>query len=527
MRNSTQKIKRYRKSRYGDGGKAVKIRTERHGLLYFKTVITLLLVALQACIFIGFYVFLGIAFWIYLVISFCLSLLTCIYCLSSNKNGLSKAVWIMLLLLGFSFGFILYFMSDERFFFYKAKKRYVAISERTAVYGNAYFEPNASLTVKRDCQYLYNSGKFAAFNDTSVKYFPSGAQLFDDVLERLESAEQFVFMEFFIVSDGALLDRLTSLLSQKAQSGVDVRLIYDDFGSHRVFSRKAKKRIKSAGIKLLHYHRLKPQFRIYQNYRDHRKMIIVDGKTAYTGGSNLADEYTNEKRMYGYWKDTGIRLDGKGVDGFTLIFLRQWEYLTKSNEDYSPYLNIYEKFESSSVVVPYADGLDFKKPIGKNVYENVISGANERLWIMTPYFVPDETITGLLKNKVAAGVDVRIILPGTPDKLFIYMVSRNNAEKLMECGVKIYCMNNSFVHSKLCLSENCAVVGSINFDLRSFYQQFECAVYTNDKTALSDIAKDFEDTFKKSQVIDETNAKRRKLYNRVIAGVLQVVAPLM
>lgn len=527
MTDDRKNLRIIAKSHYGDNGKAVKIRTENNGLRPLKTVIIALMVALQVAFLIALNVLFSMAFKVYLIISFTLSLITCIYCLSTQRNGLSKAVWIMLLLLGFSFGFIIYLLSDERIFFRRAKKRYKAVYSRTDGYCPEYVEPSASEVVKSDCKYLYTAGKFAAYNDTAIKYFPSGARLFDDVLARLEQAEKFVFIEYFIIADGVLLDRIADVLESKAQNGVDVRVIYDDMGSHSVLSKKVKTRMKKAGIKLTAYNRLVPRFNVELNFRDHRKMIIIDGKTAYSGGSNLADEYVNEKRMHGYWKDTGVRLDGAAVDGFSLIFLRQWEYLTKKQEDYTPYFNNYERYENSAVVAPYADGLDFEKPVGKNVYENVISGANKRLWIMTPYFIPDDTITGLLKNKAAAGVDVRIILPDVPDKVFTYAVTRNNAEKLISCGVKVYCMKQSFVHSKLILSENCAVIGSINFDLRSFYQQFECAVYTNDSGVLADVENDFADTFVKCREIDEFNGKRAKLRNRIFAGVLQVFAPLM
>lgn len=515
------------KSAYKFDGNAVKVKTETVGLRPLKTIFVGLLIILQLAIIICLNVWFGMAFEIYLLISVIFSLMTCIYCLSSSKNGLSKAVWVMILLLGASFGFIVYWLSDERIFFYRPKKRYRAIFDRTDKFCPEYRPVNSSVCVQNDCDYLYTAGKFAAYTATQIKYFPSGTQLFDDVLERLKGAEKFVFIEYFIISDGRLLDKIVGILSKKAACGVDVRIIYDDMGSHSVLSRKMKMKIRRAGIKLTAYNRLVPFFNVALNYRDHRKMIVVDGKTAYSGGSNLADEYVNEKRMHGYWKDTGVRIDGEAVDGMSLIFLRQWEYLSGIKEDYTPFFGNYEKFPNSSVVAPYADGLDFEKNVGKNVYENIISGAKERLWIMTPYFIPDEIITGLLKNKAASNVDVRIILPEVPDKAFAYAVTRNNAEKLIGCGVKIYCMKHSFVHSKLILTENCAVIGSINMDLRSFFQQFECAVYTDDAGVMQDIEKDFEDTFGKSEIIDEDNGRRSKLRNRALAGVLQIFAPLM
>ena len=225
--------------------------------------------------------------------------------------------------------------------------------------------------------------------------------------------------------------------------------------------------------------------------------------------------------------DNGIRLDGRAVDGLTIIFLRQWEYLNKVREDYSVFLNIAESKDSDSVVVPYADGLDFELPIGKSVYENIIAMAQERIYIMTPYFIVDDTITNILINKALSGVDIRIVLPEIPDKSFVYGVTRNNAEKLMDYGVKVYIMKNAFVHSKVLITENSAVVGSINMDLRSFYQQFECAVYTDDGKFMSAVMADFENTFKDSELITEKNKLRKHALYRAFAGLMQVFAPFM
>lgn len=507
--------------------KVVKIRTERNGLGALRTLLIAGLIAIQAAVLVCLYIFLSLAFRWYLIVSFALSLITCVYVLSSSRNGLSKAVWILFLLLAFSFGYLLYFLSDERIFFRRARRRYREVFARAQGYLPARREPAASLPVRRDARFLYEAGKFAAYEDTAVRYFPSGAQLFDDVLERLEGAEKFIFIEYFIVADGVLLERMFDILGEKAQNGVDVRLIYDDMGSHGTLTGKMKRRMRDAGIRLQPFNRLIPRFSVALNFRDHRKIVVIDGKTAYSGGSNLADEYINEKRMHGYWKDTGIRLDGPAADAFTLFFLRQWDFLTGAREEYAPFLGRAEPRAGCGTVIPYADGLDFPLPVGKNVYENIIASAQEKIYIMTPYFIPDEVVTQLLASKARAGVDVRIVLPGIPDKALVYSVSRNNAEKLIDAGVKVYCMKDSFVHSKLLLSEHCAVVGSVNFDLRSFYQQLECAVYTDDPSLREAVQSDFAETFSLSERIAEGTRRRKNVFNRIAAGVLQLFAPLM
>lgn len=507
----------------------VKIKTENiGGFGAIKIFVIAAIIGVQLALMIFLHVRFVFAFTWYMIAACVMSLLTCVYILSSNKNSLSKAVWIIFLLIGFSFAFIIYWLSDERIFFYRARKRYRKIYKNAERFvSDAEFKKTGNNAVDCDCRYLKASGNFTAYTDTSVKYFSSGATFFDDVLYRLEKAEKFVFMEFFILANGSLLNRFFDVLAKKVAVGVDVRIIYDDMGSNKTLTRKTVKQFKKAGVKLIPFNRLVPIFSVAMNYRDHRKMIIIDGETVYSGGCNLADEYVNEKRMHGYWKDNGIRLDGPAVDGFTLMFLRQWEFLRKRSEDYSEFLNLSKSEKNGSVVVPYADGLDFSVPVGKGVYENMIAAACEKIYVMTPYFIVDDTLAELLINKATSGADVRIILPEIPDKKIVYGVSRNNAEKLMDYGVKVYLMKKSFVHGKVVLTENSVVVGSINMDLRSFYQQFECAVYTNDETVMKEVCADFENTFKDSLIITEKNKARKNIIYRVVAGFLQVFAPFM
>ncbi len=507
----------------------VRIHTENNGLGALKALFVALLLVLQIALMFCLQLFFLALFKWYIAVAFVLSLMTSIYVISGDRNGNSKAVWILVLILGFSFGFIMYWLSDEKVFFSKPKKRYGAIFERTEVFRS---ENKADVSEEAEgyAKYLKSCGSFVPYSDSKVKYFPSGAQLFDDVLERLEQAEKFIFIEYFIIADGVLFNRLMDVLERKAQTGVDIRVIYDDMGCNRTFSRKAKKRMHRAGIKLVEFNRMISRFSVALNYRDHRKMVIIDGLTAYTGGSNLADEYINEKRMHGYWKDTGVRVDGRATDAFTLMFLRQWEFIVKPKapEDYAPFLNhVSEDFGSGSMLIPFADGPDYGKNSGKGMYSLISASAQKKLYIMSPYFIPDETLSGILIEKARAGVDVRLILPGIPDKSYVYAVSRNNAERLIDNGVKLYCMKSSFVHSKIVMNENVAMVGSINIDLRSFYQQFECAVVTDDVQFLTDVENDFIKTFGYSERITDKNRKRNSFFHRVLACILRLFAPLM
>ncbi|MBE5737773.1 MAG: cardiolipin synthase [Clostridiales bacterium] len=505
----------------------VKIKTETNGLNVIKLSLILLVLLIELALFILLHIFLAFSYSTILLISFCLSVITCIYVLSSRKNSHSKAVWIIFLLLFFPVAYIFYLMSDERILFGVSGKRYKRIFKRTEKYFDEKNAKSDDIVVQNNCNYLYNAGGFTTYSNTKVQYFSSGASFFDDVIERLKDAKKYIFIEFFIISDGVLLKRVLDVLTEKVKQGVDVRIIYDDFGCRKALSRKTKTKIRNLGIKMLPFNKLTFVFSLILNFRDHRKIMVIDGQTAYTGGCNLADEYVNEKRIHGYWKDAGVRLDGSAVDGFSLIFLRQWEFLNKKREGYSKFLNLYQNYPNDAVVVPYADGLDYSASICKNVYENMIASANKTIYIMTPYFIVDDAITELLISKAISGVDVRIVIPEIPDKAFVYGVTRNNAEKLIDYGVSVYCMKNSFVHSKLVLTDTSVAIGSANMDLRSFYQQFECAVYTDDKDTREKVLQDFNQTFKDSVLITEKNKLRKHVIYRIFAGVMQIFAPFM
>ncbi len=522
--NKTFKIRKKTRSPYTD---IVKIKTENNGFGVLKALLIFGIILFQLLIFILLHTAFMLSYKWTALGAFILSLITCIYALSSNKNSHSKAVWIIFLLLFFPFAFIFYIISDERVLMLGAGKKYRRIFNKSKKFKCQLDFEIKNKKVKNDCEYLFNSGGFNAYTNTNGKYFSSGSAFFDDVLERLKEAKEFIFMEFFILSDGILLNRTLNVLQERISAGVKVRIIYDDMGSHKTLSRRTKKKIRNMGIDLCPFNKVLPFFSVTLNYRDHRKIIIVDGKTAYTGGCNLADEYVNEKRMHGYWKDNGIRLDGCAVDGFTLMFLRQWEFLTNREEDYSVFLNKSQKIANDSVFVPYADGLEYSASICKSTYENMIAGADEFVYIMTPYFIVDDTFSNLLISKAMSGVDVRIIIPEVPDKAFVYGVTRNNVEKMIVYGVKVYYMKSSFVHSKLLLTENSVVVGSVNMDLRSFYQQFECAVYLNDTKTIKEVKADFDKTFDNSFLITEKNKLRNHLLYRMFAGVMQIFAPFM
>lgn len=489
-----------------------------------KAFLTDLFTASQLALLAALYAFFCWYFPVFFYVSLGLTVCSAVYVFIAEHDSQCKASWLFLFIISFGCGYIVYFLADKRICYGFNRKRYAQIFERSKPYIGAYELQNTSAVVANDCEYIYNSGGYIPYTGTDIKYFSDARKLFDNLIGRLEEAQEFIFLEYFIVAEGVLLERLIDVLKRKAAQGVEVRFLCDDVGCQGVLTASTKKRIKSAGIKLKIFEKLLSPFSFGLNYRDHRKIIVIDGKTGYVGGCNIADECTNQRRMEGLWKDAGVRLDGEAVDGLSLTFLRQWEFSAKEQSNYGRYLHKAEKTQNRSNIVPYAGGPEITESLCRGVYSNVISAAHEKLYIMTPYLIPDSELFSLIKAKAMSGVDVKIVLPAVPDYPFIYRVTRSNAEKLMAHGAKIYFVQGTFVHSKVMLTENCVTVGSVNMDMRAFYQEFDNGIYTDDKGVMADVLDDFEKVFSSN---DELVCAKHNLFSRFITAILRVVSPLM
>ena len=509
--------------------KTQRVKTESNNLGTMKTLIILTMIVAQLSILALTYLYLIEIFRWYFSFSVMMTILSCIHVLSSNYHGQAKATWILFFMISFGFGYIIYLLSDKRVQFAKSRKKINNILQNNNKFKvQNTISNNISITEKTNCDLLYNLGKFQCYTNSITTFYTNGKQLWGNILNELEKAQNFIFIEFYIISNGKLFDRIFNILKSKVKHGVDVRIIYDDMGSHGSLKRNTKKQLIKSGIKIQPFNRLVPIFNISLNLRDHRKLVIIDGKISFTGGSNLSDEYTNERQIHGYWKDEGIKIEGPATDNFTISCLEQWEFLSGVHTNLEKFINKSKpRQKTDGIVVPFVSGPNYESSIAEAIYTNLIANAQEKLYIMSPYFIPSETILNLISNKAKCGVDVKLILPGVADKKLVYIVSRNNAEKLLDVGVRLYTMNNSFVHSKIVYTESNAVVGSINMDLRSFNQQFESAVYSSEKHTLLDIEQDFENTIKVSTQIKHENKKRNKLSFRAKAGLLNIISPFM
>lgn len=490
-----------------------------------KALFTDLGIVLQLSVLAFLYAFFAFKFKIFYYVSLALTLLTGVYVFICERDVQSKTSWLFLLLVSFGSGYIVYFLADKRVCYGYDKMRYDKIAARTEKYTKTRCLDGRSEAVKNDCEYVRNSGGYVPYANTAIKYYPDAAPLFEDMLADMESAREFIFLEYFIVAEGKLLEKLSEILARKAAEGVEVRFLYDDVGCQGVFKTSSKKVLKEAGVKLHSFQKLATLFGFGLNYRDHRKIVVIDGKYGYTGGCNIADDYVNYNiKNGGKWKDAGLKIQGEAVDGLSLTFLRQWELSTREEIVFDKYIGKYVPEENSSVVLPYAGGPELDEPLCRGVYFNAISGARNKLYIMTPYLIPDGAMMNQIKAKAKSGVDVHIVLPAVPDYPFIYAVTRSNAERLKKHGVKIHYVDNTFVHSKVVLTENCAMVGSANFDMRSFYIEFDNGIYTDDKQVMADAEADFLKTFEENP---QTGPIKTGWFKKAIAAALRVVSPLM
>jgi len=377
-------------------------------------------------------------------------------------------------------------------------------------------------------RYLENHANAPAFSGTDVAYYPLGEDFFEALLPELEKAEKFIFMEYFLVSEGYMWNSILEILERKAAEGVEVRFLYDGMNAFTNLPYGYPKELEKRGIRCKMYAPVRPFISTHYNNRDHRKITVIDGHTAFTGGINLEDRYINIDSPYGHWKDTAIMMKGDAVRSFTLMFLQMWN-ATEREQTYEPYLSIpAESGQSGGFVIPYGDGPKDRENVGEMVYLNMINGAKDYLYIMTPYLIPDEEVITALKFAAKRGVDVRLILPGISDMKTTQIMARSLYRELVESGVKIYEYTPGFVHAKVFLCDDLqAVVGTINLDYRSLRHHFECAAYLYRLPVLADIKEDFRKTQGQCRRIYMEDIQKFSRFSRLIACFLRFGAPLL
>ena len=455
-----------------------------------------------------------------------------LYLFNSDMDSSAKLTWLWIIMLFPMPGTLLMWFTQVDFGQRHMKRRMSeliaetkkTIPQKPEVLGNPALR---SFGTDDLCRYLNRTGCFPIYAGTDVTYLPSGETKFAALLAELERAQSFIYMEYFILDEGYMWGRVLAILAEKAKQGVDVRVMYDGMCDISTLSFDYPERMMQLGIRCKTFTKIRPFFSTQYNYRDHRKIVVIDGKIAFNGGINLADEYINKKKRFGHWKDTAVMLRGEAVQSFTLMFLQMWN-LTEPEPDWTAAHLPAPTVQAGGFVMPYADHpLDDEK-VGENVYTDMLSRATGYVHIMTPYLILDGELENALRFAAERGVDVKIILPGIPDKKSAYALAKSHYRHLLSAGVKLYEYTPGFVHAKVCVSDSeKAVVGTINFDYRSLYHHFECATYLFRTPCITEIEQDFQETLKCCRLVTPETVRREKLGYKLLGGFLKIFAPLM
>ncbi|NLK95724.1 MAG: cardiolipin synthase [Clostridiales bacterium] len=476
---------------------------------------------------------------VYLYVFFVvLSIVVVIYIVSRKDNPSYKLAWTIQVLLFPLFGGLFYLLFGGNKIRKKLKKQLnenYKKTEKLLVQDEEIIEEinNLDKNICSEVKYIKNFSNFPIYKNTISEYLSPGEKFFERLIAEIKKAKHYIFMEYFIISEGLMWDTVLGVLQEKVKEGVDVRLIYDDVGCITTLPRNYNKKLEAMGIKTLIFNEVMPVLSGVVNNRDHRKITVIDGHTAFTGGCNLADEYINEIVRFGHWQDASLLIKGDAVWSFTIMFLQIWESLREETGDtdlskFKPKVNYSGDFKNDGYVQPYGDSPYDTELVGENVYLNIINKAKDYVYINTPYLIIDNELVTALTLAAKSGVDVRIITPHIEDKWYVHIITRAYYSQLIEAGVKIYEYTPGFIHSKTFVSDDeIAVVGTINMDYRSLYLHFECGVFMYNTQTVNVMKNDFFKIMEKSQRVTIEDTKDVKWYIVLLRAILKVFAPLM
>lgn len=457
-----------------------------------------------------------------------------IYEVNRDESPEFKMTWMLLIAIIPVFGALLYMYLHLGFISKSILENHRSVKKRIRSYVISDKEAEKSLLENAPhsrgiVHYLRNSADSPVYSGSDVKYFELGEIMYEDMKAKMENAKSFIFMEFFIInSSSSMWAELFDIMCRKVREGVEVRLMYDGMGSLATLDKNFGAILENAGIKHAVFAPVQPLLSTYQNNRDHRKIIVIDGETAFTGGINIADEYVNRIERFGHWKDNGIRITGSAVSRFTALFLEMWNTVEDLDKDYRRYIFPPQRSNGKGYIIPYGDSPLDGVQVGKRVYLDIINNAEEYVYIMTPYLVIDNETLEALRYAVDRGVDVRIIIPHRPDKFYAYWLAHTYFPELIRAGVKMYEYGPGFIHAKTVISDHTkAVVGTINFDYRSLYLHYECAVYMLNMDVITDIEDDFLQTLKKCITITSEAYKSFNPITKLLGRAIRALAPLL
>lgn len=458
-----------------------------------------------------------------------------IYIINRKENPAFKMSWILFVMAIPIVGMLFYLFTRVQIGTRFIGKRLQDLSLETKPYMEQDEEIIEDLRVSKPANanlahYMSRQAGYPIKRNTSVKYFPLGEDKFEQLKTELRQAKKFIFMEYFIVEQGIMWDSILEILEEKVKEGVEVRFMYDGMCCIALLPYHYPETLQEKGIKCKMFSPIKPILSTHQNNRDHRKICVIDGHTAFTGGINLADEYINQKERFGHWKDTAVMIKGDAVQNFTIMFLQMWNVTEHQKEDYEKYLTPVQEelHREPGYVLPYGDSPFDNENIGEQVYLHILNHAKKYVHIMTPYLILDNEMVMNLTYAAKSGIEVIIIMPHIPDKWYAFAVAKTYYEELIEAGVQIYEYTPGFVHAKVFVSDDdTATVGTINLDYRSLYLHFECGTFIYNNPVVWNIEKDFQETLKKCQKVSVMDLRTRGTVMTVAGRVLRLIAPLM
>lgn len=470
------------------------------------------------------------------VISSLIAALLVIYVVKGRSNSSYKLSWAIVILGVPMIGPLLYLMFGGKLIARYQLKKFNKIDEKIrdiVVQDESTLEhlEAEDSCAKKISVYLNECANAPVYENCETKYFSSGEDYFEKICAELEKAEKFIFIEYFIINRGIMWDTVMEILERKVVQGVEVRIMYDDMGCIFLLPPGYDKKLTAKGIQCRAFNKVYPVLSAIHNNRNHRKVTVIDGKVAFTGGINMADEYINHIEKYGWWKDEGIMMKGEAVANMTAIFLTDWnsiDYTDKCLDMYFLNKNDMPRFSGRGYVQPFGDIPFDTEQVAENVYLSIIMNARKYVYFYTPYLIIDDELMRAFLLAAKSGVDVRIITPHIPDKKFIFMLTRSYYKQLIDSGVKIYEYLPGFIHSKCCVSDDTkAVIGSINLDFRSLYLHLECGTFVYGADAVDELYEDFINTLNETIEVDDEFIKKFPWYVKATQAVLRLFAPLL
>ncbi len=505
-------------------------------IIFQRMVYVLLFATIQIAILVWLLVRMNALIPYFVVLCTVISSLAAIHVINKNNNPAYKIAWLIPLFVFPIFGGLLYLMFGTR----RVDRRLTAVTENmrtqfcTDQTAGCKQETEISALAPRDAalmsHYIRCAGGCPPFGNTATDYYPSGEAMFSALCEALRTAKRYIFLEYFIIEEGIFWDTVLEILTERAAAGVEVRVMYDDFGCMLTLPITYERTLREAGIKTHVFNPFNTVLSPRPNNRDHRKITVIDGTTAFLGGINLADEYINVRKKHGHWKDSAVRLTGDAVWGVAVQFLSVWDADTRDGTDYRLYVPQKSDMPviENGIVQPYTDIPMDGEQVGETVYFQMITRAKKYIYITTPYLILDHELTVALQTAAKSGVDVRIVTPHIPDKKSVFFLTRSYYKPLLDAGVKIYEYTPGFIHAKSMVTDDCfAVVGSINLDYRSLYLHLENAVWMYNTTAVADVRDDILSTLAHSSEVHEDILGKMTLGRRLWLSILRTFAPLL